>query len=169
MGDWFLGEIRVFPYGFAPAGWLDCDGRTLQIMQYQALYSLLRTNFGGDGQKTFALPDLRGRVAVPPTTKVGEMTGVESYTLLAAEVSPHTHVPQGSNAPGTASAIANNVWAAGGTGQNLYSVPQGSPATVAMNAKCVQAVGGGQAHANVQPFQVLRYCIAVQGIYPPQQ
>lgn len=190
MGDWFLGEIRVFPYGFAPSGWMNCDGTILNIMQNQALFSLLGNAFGGNGTSTFALPDLRGRVAVHPNPQAAdtarmqiaraEQKGQENCTLAAAELPLHTHVPLASNAVGQTSSISTttgsvtvgNYWAAGGTGtgqQNLYAAVSSSTPLVAMNPSSVKNAGGGQGHANMQPFQPVRYCIAVQGIYPSHQ
>lgn len=169
MSDFFLGEIRLFPYGFAPTGWSDCDGKLLQINQNSALFALLGKQFGGNGTTTFALPDLRGRVAVYPAAQIGEQKGVESYALTAAEVPSHTHVPQANKDTGTDNKVTNNVWAAGAAGQNLYGAFLDVPAPVAINANCVQNAGGGQPHSNMQPYQVLRYCIAVMGIWPPRQ
>ncbi len=176
MSDWFLGEIRVFPYGYAPNYWLDCDGRLLKINQYQALYSLLGNTYGGSqAAGTFALPDLRGRVALHPnniadstrvTLRPGNLIGEENHILTTDEVPSHTHVPRGNNTAGTKNTLAGNVWAAGAAGQSLYGAFPAAP--VAMNTASVQPAGDRQSHLNMQPFQVLRYCIAVMGIYPPR-
>lgn len=174
MGDFYLGEIRVFPYGKTPQGWLPCDGRILPIAQYTALYSLIWTNYGGDGRSTFALPDLQGRAAVClqynkaaggiPLGRPGQTAGEESHTLLAGEVPGHTHLAQCSTLSGTTTAVAGAVWAAA-TGQTVYGAPASTP--VSMNGGAVAAAGGDMAHNNLQPYLALNYCIAVTGLYPP--
>lgn len=173
MGDFYLGEIRVFPYGKTPQGWLPCDGRMLPITQYTALYSLIWTNYGGDGRSTFALPDLQGRAAVAPQYnplagplfRIGQTAGEESHTLLAGEVPGHTHTAQCSTLPGTASAVAGAIWAAAATEKTVYGAPASTP--VSMNGSAAAAAGGDLAHNNLQPYLALNYCIAVTGIYPP--
>lgn len=176
MGDFYLGEIRAFTYGKTPQGWLSCDGRILQITQYQALYSILSNNYGGDGKTTFALPDLRGRAAVSfqytqeaggiPVVKPGQTAGEESHTLLTSEVPGHTHVLQCSNLPGTTTAVAGAVWAAAAAGKNVYGETASTP--VSMNGGAVVVAGSGLAHNNLQPYLALHYCIAVMGLYPPR-
>lgn len=178
MGDWFMGEIRLFAFDYVPTdGWLSCNGQILQIAQNQALYSLVGIAFGGDGQKTFALPDLRGRVAVNPwapsrqpgiTISRGDYKGAETNTLAVTTVPSHTHQVQAISQNGTTNISRGNLWAAVEGGQAIYGVyPEKSPGVI--NITAVNGTGGGGPHNNMQPFQVLNYCIAGQGIYPPRK
>ncbi|BBB90378.1 MAG TPA: tail fiber protein [Methylomusa anaerophila] len=173
MSDWFIGEIRLFSYGLIPRGWTPCDGRLLQVQQNTALFSLIGNYFGGDGRTTFALPDLRGRVAVHPQVadptriafqKMGMTAGGETHQLTISEVPAHTHAAQANTEAGTGYAVAGNVWAAGAAGQNLYGALPASPPQ--MNGGAVSPQGGGQGHENMQPFLALSYCIATTGLYP---
>ena len=185
MSDFFLGEIRLMPIHYEfDNSWLLCDGRTLQIQPYTALYSLLGVQFGGDGRTTFMLPDLRGRVPVGQgylaingqstgTAYVcGKSGGAETVTLTAANMPPHTHLVTADDTNGASAAGNENYFAkpvtrtAPITTQNLY-VPAGS-AAVPMNPAVVNTVGGGGPHNNMQPFGVLAYFIASQGVYPPR-
>lgn len=162
MAEPFLSEIRVMSFVFAPKGWALCNGQLLPINQNQALFSLLGTTFGGDGQVNFALPDLRGRtpIHVGSGHTLGERGGEQAHTLSIAELPTHTHVAMGSNTASTTNiadggllAITSNVYAAE---SNL----------VAMAASEIGNVGGSQAHLNMQPFLTLSFCIALQGIFP---
>lgn len=179
MGDWFLGEIRAFPYGKIPEGWMACNGAILPIQQYAALNSLLGTTYGGDGKTTFALPDLRGRTGVGRGTntqgtiyKTGQAGGLESVALTQTQIPAHTHNVMGIAAPGTVAAIGGNYISSWGaskkvtTSQNLYAPPASAAGMVPLNPGSVLADGGGGGHENMQPFVVLNLCIAYQGVYP---
>ena len=169
MANPYLGEIRLFPYNFAPQGWAFCDGRLLPISQNAALFSLLGTTYGGNGTTTFALPDLRGRVPISSGTgpglssySIGEVTGVESVALTAAQLASHAHAVEASAAKGTAKSPAGAV--PGHTKAEDYDpTPDG---TTTMNAGMIAPAGGSQPHTNVQPLLVLNFCIAMQGIFP---
>nr|WP_106782729.1 tail fiber protein [Lysinibacillus timonensis] len=163
----YIGEIRAFSFNRIPKGWAPCHGQTLLIMQNQALYSLIGTTYGGDGVTTFALPDLRGRVPVHPNTNgilLGTMAGEEQHTLTTAELPAHTHSIKVSSNPGNLSTPANNTWAVGTNGNKSYTTETTN--LQPMNTNALDATGGSQPHNNMQPFTVVNYCIAVQGIYP---
>lgn len=159
--DPFIGEIRPFPFTFAPQGWLYCDGSLVSINNYQTLYSLIGVTYGGDGQNTFGLPDLRSRVATHPTsaTAVGQMGGQETVGLNSSQVAIHTHALQaGGTAAGT---NPSNSIPAVDTVQ-VYGAATG---TLGPNATSPNQ-GTGAPHANIQPYLTIAYCIAVEGIYP---
>jgi microcystin-dependent protein len=155
--DPFLGEIILVPFDFAPKGWARCDGALLPINQNQALFSLLGTQFGGNGVSTFALPDLRGRVpmAAGGGVLVGETGGSASVVLTASQMPPHTHFAPGGGAQ-TTSHPANAAAAVGGAYTTAPTTLLGSPV----------AAGANQPHPNMQPFLVLTFVIALQGIFP---
>lgn len=161
----FIGEVRIFSFGFAPKGWAFCDGATLQINQNPALYSLLGTQFGGDGRVTFGLPDLRGRVAPAfdgGAYQMGGTGGEAAHTIVASEMpGPHTHVAQGLTDTATTNLAANALLANVPTA-NAYSKvnpPQPlAPGTITAT--------GGAAHDNMSPFLALTFCIALQGVFP---
>jgi microcystin-dependent protein len=177
MSDPFLGQITLFPYDFAPLGWADCQGQLLPISQNTALFSLLGTQFGGNGISNFALPDLQGRAAVGQGTlagggtyTMGEQTGAESVTITTATMATHNHSLNATTAQGTTNAPTGAVLAtvAKGTLQgkdkgNIYDPAQ--PNTSLVPASLALA-GAGQPHNNVQPSLVLRYCIALRGVFP---
>ncbi|MGE7113762.1 phage tail protein [Lysinibacillus sp. NPDC047702] len=162
MAEPYLGEVRLFSIHYAPRGWLSCEGQLLPINQNQALYSLLGTVYGGDGVTTFALPDLRGRVPihVSPSLPLGKKAGEETHTLTTNEMSQHTHQVYGSSSPASATSPQGNVWANMG---NLYA---SNTTVVTMNSAALSTAGGGQTHNNMQPYLAVRFCIAIQGIYP---
>jgi microcystin-dependent protein len=163
MAEPFLSEIRIMSFEFAPKGWALCNGQLLPINQNQALFSLLGTTFGGDGQVSFGLPDLRARtpIHVGSGHTLGERGGEPAHTLSIAEIPTHTHVLNASSSPGSLPSANGNLLAR--TTNDFY----GPPATLtAMSAGTVSNVGGSQAHLNMQPFLVLNFCIALQGIFP---
>jgi len=165
MADPFIGEIRLFSFGFAPRDWALCNGQFLPINQNQALFSLLGTTFGGNGQTTFALPNLQGRVPIHEGNghTLGEAGGEQGHTLSISEIPAHTHALSASQATGTVVLAANNMLAAA---PNLYHPVDGN--LVALNPGAVTNVGGSQAHLNMQPFLVINFCIALNGIFPSQ-
>lgn len=167
----FIGEIRLYPYGWPPKGWATCAGQILAINQNQALFSLLGTQFGGNGSTTFALPDLRGRVArhTGGGLQQGLPGGVESVTLVANNLPQHTHFVMASTDSGDAPAFSNNSMAtatlvATSAPTNFYA--PGTAGQQPIAPASVSNTGGNQPHENCQPSLVLTPCIALTGIYP---
>lgn len=163
MAEPFLAEIRLMSFVFAPKGWTLCNGQLLPINQNQALFSLLGTTFGGNGQTNFALPDLRGRtpIHVGAGHTLGERAGEQAHTLSIAELPTHTHLAQFSTSEASTADGTNNVPAK--TLTPAYGPPQ---SLVAMHPGASVNTGGSQAHLNMQPFLTLSFCIALQGIFP---
>ena len=165
MAEPFLSEIRIMSFVFAPQGWALCNGQLLPINQNQALFSLLGTAFGGNGQTNFALPDLRGNtpIHVGSGHTLGARGGEQAHTLSIAELPMHTHVPNATTATATTNTPTSSLLLGQSTSSQLY----GPPASLqAMSAATITSVGGSQAHLNMQPFLVLNFCIALQGIFP---
>ena len=165
MAEPFLSEIRLMSFVFAPKGWALCNGQLLPINQNQALFSLLGTTFGGDGQVNFALPDLRGRVPihVGGGHNLGERGGEQAHTLSIAELPTHAHVVNATTVLATTGTPASNLLLGQSSGSNLYAAATN---LTAMAADMVGNVGGSQAHLNMQPYLTLSFCIALQGIFP---
>lgn len=163
MSDPFLGEIKLFSFGFAPRNWAMCNGQLLPINQNQALFSLLGTTYGGDGRVNFALPNLQGRVPVHAGSQynLGQAGGETAHTLTAPEMAAHVHTPMASGARADRTSPSGNHWAANGA-YTAYS----SSAGEAMSPDTVAQVGGSQPHENMSPYLVLNFCIALSGIYP---
>lgn len=173
----YLAEIRWFAAAFAPKYWAYCQGQLLSIATNQALFSLLGTTYGGDGRTTFALPDLRGRVAIGvnndpvlPYYTLGQMAGQPTHTLITQEMGPHSH-PATTNAssnPPATNTTAGSFFATGNRTQpmpNIYA-PNGAIAPMGPNSVTMDPTGGNQAHNNMQPYLGMNYIICVQGIYP---
>jgi microcystin-dependent protein len=163
MADPFMAEIRIMSFNFPPKGWAFCDGQLLSINQNTALFSLLGTTFGGDGRVNFGLPDLRGRtpIHVGSGHTLGELGGEQSHTLSISEIPVHNHVLRASSSSGDQSNPNGNILAR--TANNFY----GPPANLtSLNPQTVAGMGGNQAHQNMQPYLVLSFCIALQGIFP---
>lgn len=166
MAEPFLSEIRIVSFGFAPKGWALCNGQLLPINQNQALFSLLGTTFGGDGRVNFALPDLRSRVPIHVGSghTLGERGGEQAHTLSISELPAHTHAASASSSPGDDPNPGGHVLAS-----PLNATYRGSPGSAtALSPPTVGNAGGSQAHLNMQPFLVLNFCIALQGIFPSQ-
>jgi microcystin-dependent protein len=169
MVDNFLGEIRMFSGNFAPLGWALCNGQLMAISQNTALFSLLGTMYGGDGRVTFALPDLQCRVPLDwgqgpgLTDRVqGEEAGEENVTLIQSEMPIHIHQINVENAPGNNLSPANNYPAESGRRDHIYQ----PSANTTMNVQALGVAGGSLPHNNMQPYLVVNFIIALQGIYP---
>jgi microcystin-dependent protein len=164
----FLSEIRIMSFGFPPKGWATCDGQLLPINQNQGLFSLLGTTYGGDGRVNFGLPNLQGRVPMHMGSShtLGERGGEQGHTLSISEIPTHTHTYSATSVTATTNNPTNTLMLAQSTASNLY----GSAASnlVAMAPGALANVGGSQAHLNMQPFLVLNFSIALQGIFPSQ-
>jgi microcystin-dependent protein len=165
----FVGQILTVPFTFAPRGFAFCDGQLLPINQNTALFSLLGTTYGGNGMTNFALPDLKGRVPLHAaggpglsTYNLGESAGTETVALIPAEIAPHSHTvsPLGSDDERTTDHPGDAYPAMGG----VYATSPNSNAP--MGAQVTSPVGGGQPHGNLQPYLVLNYVIAMQGVFP---
>ena len=163
MSEPFLGEIKIISWNFPPKGWTFCDGQLLPINQNQALFSILGTTYGGDGMRTFGLPNLQGRTPfhVGNGIVLGEMGGETTHTLNISELPAHTHVPAATSGPPTVGSASGNSWAGAA---NLYNATPGG----AMNPQSIPVVGGNQPHENMSPYLVLNFVIALQGIFPSQ-
>ena len=172
MSSPFLGEVRCFGFNFAPKGWATCDGQLLSIQQNTALFALLGTTYGGNGVNTFALPDLRSRtplhfgqgLGLSPYS-LGEPIGVETVTLVSNQLPQHSHPLIGVNVtadkrPPTGRSFANDSSATA----DFYAPPGGS--TTTLSPSTVTATGGSAPHSNMQPYLVVNFCIAMQGIFP---
>jgi microcystin-dependent protein len=162
MSEQFLGEIRLFGGTFAPVGWVFCDGALLQISQYDALFQLIGTTYGGDGIEKFAVPDLRGRVPLHAsgTYVPGETGGAEIVTLTTSSLPPHTHTALAAASP-TSTSPAGAGWSAQATA--AYTA---GPGTAPLSPVAIGAAGGAQPHENMPPFLVTTHIIAVDGVYP---
>ena len=179
MSDQFLAEIRIFPFNFPPTGWAFCNGQLMPISQNTALFALLGTTYGGDGKSTFALPNMQDNAPMQPgqgqglsLRDLGEMSGVESITLLQSEIPVHTHILSASNAEPTGDAPAGELpargfWDSGSeSGQLAFYRPVSGAPRVNMAPQALSLAGGGLPHNNMQPYLTLNFCIALQGIFP---
>jgi microcystin-dependent protein len=181
--DPFIGQIQPFAFNFAPRGWAKCDGTLLSIAQYQALFSLIGATYGGDGRTTFALPDLRGRVALHQGTgpglsnrQIGQHSGSETTTLNVTNMPSHNHMATGtvkaSFTPPAGGGSLNNPSGSnfsGSTGTNVYSNQAPNVTMAAENVEVVVGNNGGNLpFNNMEPYLVVNWCIALDGIFPPR-
>jgi microcystin-dependent protein len=171
MAQPYVGEIRMFGGNFAPMGWAFCDGSLLPISENETLFSLIGTTYGGDGQSTFALPDLRGRVPIHmgslpggSTYILGQNGGTESVTLVLAQLPAHNHLVE-SSTQGNPQFDPNNA-APSSAATNLYRGSQDTP--IGFSSQAVGPTGGSQPHDNIQPILTVSYIISLFGIYPTQ-
>jgi len=173
--DPFIGEIRLLPYTFAPVGWQDCDGSLLAISQYDALFSLIGTTFGGDGQTTFAVPDLRGRLPIHAGTgtglgsyTLGQVGGTETVTLTAAQLPAHTHTTMATSGAASTGAPGASLELGAISGDTMYTSDVSGLTPYAAEGTMVGPAGGNQPHDNTMPTLTVRFCIALNGIWPSQ-
>jgi microcystin-dependent protein len=160
----YVGEIRMVGFNFAPVGWAFCDGSLMAISVNETLFNLIGTTYGGDGQSTFALPDLRGRIPIHQGNSfvLSQQAGTETVTLTGSDIPSHSHSLTASSAPGTQPSPANGVWAASALNQFSTDAPATTMAASLGNA------GGDQPHDNMPTFQVINYVISLFGIFPSQ-
>jgi microcystin-dependent protein len=171
MGQPFVGECRLIGFNFAPSGWLMCQGQLISISENPTLYQLIGTTYGGDGQQTFAMPDLQGRVpihqgsfqSVPFT--IGQRAGVEAVTVTTQQMPTHSHLLQASGSNGNSNNPVNNVLA--GNATQVYYGPNPAPVR-AMNQAAITFAGGSLPHSNLQPYLTMTWVISLFGIYPTQ-
>lgn len=176
----FIGQIALFSFSIVPKGWAPCNGQLMSIAQNQPLFSLIGTTYGGDGITTFALPDLRGRAAISDgqgpglsNRQMGEVSGSESVTLMLSQMPQHTHPMMVSSLPATTSDPNSHFLAASnGSVPSLEATATvntyGSQPSGTANPQTIGLSGGTQPHNNMQPYLVMNYCIAMQGVYPSQ-
>jgi microcystin-dependent protein len=162
MSEPFVGEVRLMAFDFAPKGWAKCDGQLLSINQNQAIFALMGTNYGGNGQTTFGLPNLRGRVPIHmgPSNQLSTVGGEEAHTLSVSEMPAHVH-PLTASSDGADQVLPNGTLL--GAFNNGY---RGASNLVAIQPATIGNAGGSQAHENRQPFLVLNYCVALSGFFP---
>jgi len=167
MGTPYMGEVRMVSFNFAPKGWALCNGQLMAISQYQAMFALLVTTYGGDGRTTFALPDFRGRIAIGTGTQPsgpdfppGVPYGEEQHTLTTQEMPMHSHFPMASTGSPAATSPSGNYWASGVA--QYASLPLNTP----MASNAIGNAGGSVGHENRAPYLVVNYIIALVGIFP---
>ncbi|MDO8964023.1 MAG: tail fiber protein [Coriobacteriia bacterium] len=163
MAEPYLSEIRIMSFSFAPRGWATCNGQLMPINQNQALFSLMGTTYGGDGRVTFGLPDLQSRAPIHMGSRstLGERGGEQAHTLSISEVPAHVHAVSASTTGADRTTPGGNVFATASA-----AVYGDGEDRVAMNPALISNTGGEQPHINMQPYLVLSFCIALQGIFP---
>jgi microcystin-dependent protein len=175
MSDQFVGEIRIVPFNFAPTGWALCNGQILSISQNTALFSLLGTQFGGDGRSTFGLPNLQGNApmnqgngaGLTPRT-IGETGGEPYVTLTTSQIPSHPHTAMAASASNSATPGPTVVFGGGGRGKEPAYAPASPQSGALMSPQAVAMTGGSQPHNNLPPYLTLNFVIALQGIFPPR-
>lgn len=175
MSTPFVGEIRMLGFGRTPTGWQACDGSLLPISQYDVLFSLLGTTYGGDGQNTFAVPDLRGRLPVHQgqgqglsNRVIGEIAGTETVTLLPQQMPAHTHTLMATTSAATTVTPGTSLLPGTVSGDTFYVNTITGNTAAPLSAQMIAASGGSQPHDNTMPTLTVQYCIATDGIYPQQ-
>ena len=166
MAQPYVGEIRMFAGNFAPAGWMFCEGQLLAISENETLFQLIGTTYGGDGEETFGLPDLRGRIPVHQGNGyvLAQSGGVEEVTLTVNQIPAHNHQAIGTSNNGMQPSPIGGVWAA-----NAVVKPYNTNASsVNMGANPMTPTGGSLPHNNMQPYPTMYFCIAPQGVFPPR-
>jgi microcystin-dependent protein len=174
MSEFFIGQVMMTGFNFAPKFWALCNGQLLPINQNQALFSLLGTQFGGNGTTNFALPDLRSRTPIgyassvdpswqPPSVQIGQAAGQENVTLLSNNLPAHSHTLNGSSARATSPDPTGRTFA---VRRSTLGYAPAASANASAGAAAVAAQGGNQPHPNIQPYSVINFCIALSGIYP---
>ena len=163
MADPFLGEIKIVSFNFAPKGWALCNGQTLPINQNQALFSLFGTMYGGNGQTTFAIPNLQAKTAIHVGGGwiQGQAMGQPAHTLTLQELASHSHTAQGTTTNADSAVPTGNLL---GAANNLYAPP--TSGLTPLHPSSITPVGGSQPHDNMQPYLTLNFCVALQGIFP---
>ena len=172
MGQPYVGEIRMFGFSFAPAGWAFCNGALMPISENEVLFQLIGTTYGGDGEETFALPNLASRIPLHIGTgpggityQLGESGGVEEVTLTVNQIPIHTHQATVTSVAGNSSSPANSVWAPNAD-TGIVQFTAGANANSNMGAASMTPVGGSQPHTNLMPYLAINFCISLFGIYP---
>lgn len=166
MSTPYVGEIRMFAGNFPPAGWMFCEGQLLPISEYETLFFLIGTTYGGDGQDTYALPDLRGRIPIHegPVYSLGSIGGTEEVTLTLNQIPNHTHPMIVSGNPANSPNPGNNYLAVSSQVNAFFGdIPNAN-----MNAQSIGSAGGSQPHTNMQPFLCINFIISLFGIFPTQ-
>jgi microcystin-dependent protein len=177
MSTPYIGEIRMFGFGSrgAPNGWQACDGSLLPVSEYDTLYALIGTTYGGDGQVTFGVPDLRGRLPIhqgqgPGLSNyvIGQLAGTETVTVLPTQMPAHTHTAVATNSAATSLTPGTTLLPGAVTGDSFYATDLTGATAIAMSAQSTSIAGGSQPHENCMPTLTVQYCIATEGIFPSQ-
>jgi microcystin-dependent protein len=170
MGTPYVGEIRMVGFNFAPVGWAFCNGQLMPISENDTLFNLIGTTYGGDGQETFALPNLQSRIPIHagqgsglPNFVIGEMAGTETVTLTVPQIPSHNHAAMATSNSGNQSTPQNGIWAS--PGQGAYGT---GTASLAMKANLIAISGGSQPHENMMPYLTINFIISLYGVYPTQ-
>jgi microcystin-dependent protein len=166
MAQPYIGEIKMFAGNFAPVGWMFCDGQLLPISEYETLFNLIGTTYGGDGQSTFALPNLQSRIPVHQGDQfvLAETGGTEEVTLTVSQIPAHTHALLGSTDIANTPNPGASILARSGQVQMFLN----ADATLAMSPNAIGPAGGSQPHTNLQPFLAVNFIISLFGIFPPR-
>ena len=175
MSQPFIGEIRIFGFGRTPNGWVACDGSLLSIAEYDVLFTLIGTTYGGDGQTTFAVPDLRGRLPIHQgqgpglsTYVIGQASGTETVTLLSQQMPGHSHIALATTAAASTGSVGTAVIPGAVSGETVYVTDTSGGIPFGLAPQSVTTAGGVQPHSNLMPTLTLQYCIAWAGVFPSQ-